>query len=81
MRACGLALVLLPLSVVFVGPWGARSNTARVALRAGPPGLQKARFFGRWVDWTPVMDEASKAEEGGGDMPLGTLADCESRSL
>ena len=30
--------------------------------------------MGRWVDWKPVMREASKAEEVGGDMPLGTLA-------
>ena len=28
----------------------------------------------RIVDWKPVLDEASKAEEVGGDMPLGTLA-------
>lgn len=34
----------------------------------------EARFMGRWVDWKPVMQEASKAEEVGGDMPLGTLA-------
>lgn len=30
--------------------------------------------MGRWVDWKPVMQEASKAEEVGGDMPLGPLA-------
>mmetsp|Transcript_86091 Transcript_86091/g.175661 ORF Transcript_86091/g.175661 Transcript_86091/m.175661 type:complete len:177 (+) Transcript_86091:93-623(+) len=79
MRAGGLSLLLLllPISIVFVGPspWRAQSNTARVAPRvprqAGPPGLQKARFMGRWVDWKPVMQEASKAEEVGGDMPLG----------
>mmetsp|Transcript_86208 Transcript_86208/g.136946 ORF Transcript_86208/g.136946 Transcript_86208/m.136946 type:complete len:177 (+) Transcript_86208:102-632(+) len=79
MRAGGLSLLLLlPISLVFVGPigpWRAQSNTARVAPRvprqAGLPGLQKARFMGRWVDWKPVMQEASKAEEVGGDMPLG----------
>eukprot|EP00435_Cladocopium_sp_Y103_P030026 s2068_g7.t1 len=84
MRAGGLSclslLLLLP-SLVFVGPigpWRAQNNTARVAprvprvpRRAGLPGLQKARFMGRWVDWKPVMQEASKAEEVGGDMPLG----------
>ena len=50
MRAGGLSLLLLllPISIVFVGPspWRAQSNTARVAPRvprqAGPPGLQKA---------------------------------------
>lgn len=68
-----LLLVALGLAVSFV-PWTGRVGRVPLVARrslAGSPGLQKAKFMGKWVEYNPVMQEASKAEETGGEMPLG----------
>mmetsp|Transcript_42151 Transcript_42151/g.78374 ORF Transcript_42151/g.78374 Transcript_42151/m.78374 type:complete len:188 (-) Transcript_42151:273-836(-) len=50
---------------------GRSSRPAMVPGTPGAGGKMQALFMGKRVDWKPMLGEASKAVEVGGEMPLG----------
>ena len=74
----GTCFVFVPIVMGLGGQKGLFSSVSKLLYMLWNlplrPIIWQARFMGRWVDWKPVMQEASKAEEVGGDMPVGALA-------